>query len=1521
MSWFDSGGWSSVLNQGEVIVQKVIGKWVNQSSQGGMFDKSYVSGLEYYAGLHLGVCHGPVDEIWKILFRGKSGWEGLARPGYVTQDAEGFFLPYPRDQENPRGVEKNQKPTLGGPIIGPPQLKAPEDFVDTLIINQRNLFGGEKVEGGVLGIVNILHGGRDQGIHPYLDEKLRDPDSNTFTPGYRGILSLVFHSEIRSFKNYADTNFIKNAFPIIASNREYKYSEPVTYHTGFYWGCNTPSIKEVSLHLFRAKMGWNSMGLSPGDCWYAEKCVVTRDGKKFMNPVHIVVQCLTDIRCGMKAPISKIGDSFQRCADQLWDKTTTVGEVETVNTYIDQYGNELPTEGVGLGIVWSGENTIRVFLADIMRYIHGNIYIDHATGMIEMVLIREVPEASIGELPLLSGHQIIDIGTLSQPLGEEAINTVDLVYSDYDTEKTETVTRSNAAMVSIYADTITETLQMPGFKNAGMAAEACEREVRQRCALASTYTRMRVTLSPSDTGVNSSSALLLYEGAPFRLQWPAHNRNGEVFRATNISYGTITDNFVEFDAVQDMFGLVSPDSVIGSPTSGGSPLSSSPSQFISGQVKYFSVPYITLLGIGGVPLISNLSTDAGLLGVMATTPSQVTTGVELYANTPGSGSLPPNIYASSNPAQLMGSGSLCPTCKLAEDLPLLSLDYPGELQHTVRITSFNRMSEHTIEGAWFFIGSEKVRCASIDKEPFLIDGETPNPDYLMMTLERGVYDSIPTDHYEGETVWWYNGAPDSAAWSSAARYSEGDSVRIFASPLGRNGNTLLTPASFYETVTADNAWYAPYPPANVKIDGELAPTYIHNREFTIEWACRNRVSQSDVAVAWDADGVDPEDGTSYNVRVYDDDTNTLIGGDTGITPYGPTGFYRYTGPIVERFRVEVEAERDGKKSTQFYSHTSLSRFLGYGGTYGSHYGGDGSVSDVLMAHGDTPPTISVDVTSEICPRPTWVAGNWQHIDASVSADGGLGYSSSPAELTDYVHSGTSATFDPPLVMASGAKPYRHKLCCSDGSGASATLIVTNGDTVWKRAGDTSDWEVVTKPTSGIFSSPATVDSICNNSGTFVFCIGKGADIYTTTDLATYTRQGTVSVPNGLLAIMQAEWIYVIGGNYIACGSSMVDYTKTVIASSSDLITWTIRNPDAPSEARDFRNWVWFPHATTPAFYLFCTVGGPLTGSVFAYVTTNGYTFASRSLGAPANTPVIGRGIVFKDDAAAVHLQVFGGAYIFDSTDGIGWTKARTTYAPEQVMAAIASQEPGATTCPGGAAGTNLNLRHILMRSARFLYDASAPSGHPGTQAKGGVFEITSFLNPYVNGSHPELVQPVSLPYGNMIGAVGDLSTALMDSGFSNGGKRSDDVYGFIGKSSGHRYFEVHIATMGEVLIGVAAAVGPGEVVPNSSAVLSNAGRVFTDIRLNCPGGIGGGATSLLVSTPVLSNVVVGIDLNLTALTCDIYLDGALLKSVTGLTAGFVWFPIFNSASAPLKLNLGQTAFQLTPPVGSSAWLA
>ena len=143
--------------------------------------KKVTVGYRYYLGLHFGICHGPVDAVQKVVIGEREAWVGFHT-------------------------------TTG-----------------TISIDNPQLFGGDKREGGVVGDLNILMGTSGQSVNSYLQAKIGGT-----IPAFRGILSAVWNGgQVTS---------------------------------------NNPYLKPWAFRVKRILQGW-----SGGSAWYPEKAEIFRN--------------------------------------------------------------------------------------------------------------------------------------------------------------------------------------------------------------------------------------------------------------------------------------------------------------------------------------------------------------------------------------------------------------------------------------------------------------------------------------------------------------------------------------------------------------------------------------------------------------------------------------------------------------------------------------------------------------------------------------------------------------------------------------------------------------------------------------------------------------------------------------------------------------------------------------------------------------------------------------------------------------------------------------------------------------------------------------------------------------------------------------------------------------------------------------------------------------------------------------------------------------------------------------------
>lgn len=208
-----------------------IGNYRNQpivAKQAGLFgSKKSTTGFRYLMSIHMGICRG-LDNLVEIKMADRTAWSGII------------------------SAEGNQY----------------------LNINQPDLFGGDKAEGGIVGELSILRGADQQ----YPLSQLKVMYENEDIPAYRGVTTFFYDGLICS---------------------------------------NSPYPKPWSFRVQRTNSDWD------GSVWYPSKSVIwlNENTIKSMNPAHILYQVQTDRYWGRGFADNQLDlVSFQIAADQLYSE-------------------------------------------------------------------------------------------------------------------------------------------------------------------------------------------------------------------------------------------------------------------------------------------------------------------------------------------------------------------------------------------------------------------------------------------------------------------------------------------------------------------------------------------------------------------------------------------------------------------------------------------------------------------------------------------------------------------------------------------------------------------------------------------------------------------------------------------------------------------------------------------------------------------------------------------------------------------------------------------------------------------------------------------------------------------------------------------------------------------------------------------------------------------------------------------------------------------------------------------------
>src|SRR5690606_13842210 len=287
------------------------------------------------------------------------------------------------------------------------------------------------------------------------------------------------------------------------------------------FAANNPYLKPWAVRVRRFTAGWHDGPWMPSRAevldWDDDTGAYVTVG---MNPAHILVQCLTDPHWGMGYPQSTLGASFWNAA------------------------RALESEGFGLDLVWTRQQPIESFIAQVLDHIGGILYLDPEQGTFEPKLLRE--DYWIGGRPLLGRDEIGRVERFERAQWGELPNEITVVYTDWATGDEATVSVQNLAAIQLQGGVINQRRDYPGVNFGPLAARLALRDLR---ALGSPLARMTLTIAP---GALERPPL---PGDVFLLHWPRLGIERMVVRVTGIDTGTLGATEWRIEAVEDVFGM------------------------------------------------------------------------------------------------------------------------------------------------------------------------------------------------------------------------------------------------------------------------------------------------------------------------------------------------------------------------------------------------------------------------------------------------------------------------------------------------------------------------------------------------------------------------------------------------------------------------------------------------------------------------------------------------------------------------------------------------------------------------------------------------------------------------------------------------------------------------------------------------------------------------------------------------------------------------------------------------------
>lgn len=600
----------------------------------------------------------------------------------------------------------------------------------------------------------------------------------------------------------------------------------------------SPYIKAWKLRVRRAVKGWH--GDNP---WYPSKAKIElAEGEiHAMNPAHIIYQALTDPNWGGGIASSRIHDaSFKAVADTLY------------------------SEGFGLCIRWSRQESVSNFIQRVIDHIGGGFYQSRFDGLFYLKLLRnDYDPAALPVFDEDSGLLSIEEDESSATSG--GVNELVVRWVDpLESGKARSWRERNLAAIQSDGQIISSTLDYSGLPTEDLAGRVAVRELAVR---SSSLKRFKLKLD--------RRGWQLEPGTPFRIRSTRRGINNMVLRAGRIEDGTLDKGDITITAVQDVFGMPA-----NSMTSVQPPLWTPPDRTPK--------PIIHSVLFERTWRDLAMTTDEANLDITPATVSYLAAVAQEPNTMQRDYSLEVRIGTAA--WEQRDEAAFCYTAKALHPLTrtTTTIEIDAELE---------ALSEVEI-GSAAMINNELVRIDAIDTVA------------MTLTIGRGCVDTLPQTHPANSTVWFVD---DNAALSDS-EYTPGTTLQVRM--LSRTNEGQLDPAQAPITsIQMQQRQARPYPPGQVRVNTQAAPSSVEG-DIELTWSHRDRLLQADQLIDHTVGSIGPEPGTTYTARLLRASNNSVLTTQTGITVDTVTLETTYEGEVI----IELWAVRDGLESWQKWQH-------------------------------------------------------------------------------------------------------------------------------------------------------------------------------------------------------------------------------------------------------------------------------------------------------------------------------------------------------------------------------------------------------------------------------------------------------------------------------------------------------------------------------------------------------------------------------------------------------------------------
>ncbi|WP_347472711.1 phage tail protein [Acinetobacter thermotolerans] len=584
-------------------------------------------------------------------------------------------------------------------------------------------------------------------------------------------------------------------------------------------------------------------------------------------------------------PIHKIREIFVNPSPWGMNKDESEIEETTFIKAADRIYDE------GLGVSWAiKDKDCLDAINELCHHIEGGVRQNRQTGKYEMVLFRD-DWFNEEEIHTISESKIKSM-QLEVQNADEIINHVNVTYYDRENIKNGAFSISENGLIKTVGSVISEDIEFPYFMRQYNAEKVAAWKLKQLSTPA-----WRGTFT---TGLKDARKFNRYDliDLPWSRKWSGTIRA----RIMSINLGTAIDNTVSIDFVEVVdFSTVSAQ--IGS--DGGYGVQILPPQ--QSIARVFELPYYLAVYINGQKDTDDqLAYDEtiGYVAAIAAQPQYNSLNAALWSDDAG---MSPDYEKSATVNYCQG---------LVLDQNIDKDDHSFIVKDLPNVALYKARK---------FVGANTGDLILINNE--IMSFESYDSETRLLTVKRGVLDTGVHEHLQNSYLYVFDSA-DVAI--NPQQFIQSDVVNLKVLTTTPSGVEKLSDG-LVQKVEIEARAIRPYPPANVKINGEYWPNEIEG-DLEITWSHRNRAQQTAAThVDWFDSSVTLENGTTYTLILTELDENQIELRTQNIN-VGTLDNYTFATSAMDAstryIEIELKTVRDGYECLQPFEHIfELSQFF------------------------------------------------------------------------------------------------------------------------------------------------------------------------------------------------------------------------------------------------------------------------------------------------------------------------------------------------------------------------------------------------------------------------------------------------------------------------------------------------------------------------------------------------------------------------------------------------------------------